>query len=201
MATIIKTNYLSRQHGGQRQVLNSLYYYAHRRDRDGELVSRTGFSRDRDDLTAGAMKDVIEGSDGAYYYRMVLSPGTAHDSDLNLKDWTRDLVLELEGKHGKFPYVAVEHRDQTDYAHVHVVMVLDRKLDRAELDQLRDTGTKIYDLRREWYEPSQEQTKDIDRHLAREPITYNEAFIAGYSDEPDERIRHLRRDKGQSLDK
>jgi hypothetical protein len=199
MATIIKANYCSGQQGGQKRALTAISYYVHRHNADGQRVSRMGFSRDRDDLDARAMRDLINQGDGGYYYRMVLSPGAPHDTDVNLKDWTRDVMLELEGKHGEFPYVAIEHRDQTDYAHVHVVMVLDQKLSRAELDQLRDAGTTMYELRREWYEPS--YSREADQQVPREPIAYSEAFIAGYSDEPDDQVRRLRKDKFQSLDR
>lgn len=199
MATIVKLNYRTAQQGGQTSALGSINYYAHRKDIDGQQTIRTGFSRDHDELDTQTMKDLIEKSSGAYYYRMVLSPGAEHDTSLDLKDWTRDLMLELEGKHGEFPYVAIEHRDQTDHAHVHVVMVLDQKLTRADLDQLRDAGTELYELRRDWYEPNQE--RDTDKQVSREAIPQNEAFIGGYNDEPDDQTRRLRRDKNKSLDR
>lgn len=201
MATVVKINYRTSEQNGQKSVMSSVTYYAHRRDTQGQQVSRNGFSRDQDDLDLQAMKAVIENADGTYYYRVVLSPGAPRDSDVDLKEWTRDLMLELEGKHGDFPYVAIEHRDQTDYAHVHLVMVLDQKLTRVELDQLRDAGTELYELRRDWYEPSHSQAREADKDWPREPVTYSEAFIAGYSDEPDDQVRRLRRDKGKSLDR
>jgi hypothetical protein len=199
MATIIKLNYQTEQQGGQKSALGSISYYAHRRDMDGQQVSRMGFSRDRDDLTTQEMRDVIEKGGGDYYYRMVLSPGTEKDTSLDLKDWTRDLMLELEGKHGEFPYVAIEHRDQTDHAHVHIVMVLDQKLTRAELNQMREAGTMMHELRRDWYEPS--QVRDADRFVAREPVAYSETSIAGYSDEPDDQLQRLHKHKSKSLDR
>ncbi len=201
MATIVKLNYQSAERGGQKSALGSINYYAHRRDMDGQATSRMGFSRDVDDLDTQAMRDLIQQSDGTYYYRVVLSPGAEHDTDVNLKDWTRDVLLELEGKHGEFPYVAIEHRDQTDHAHVHVVMVLDQKLDRADLDRLRGAGTEMYELRRDWYEPSQARARDVEKDIAREPVAYNETFIAGYNDEPDDHTRRLRRNQNKSLDR
>lgn len=201
MATIVKLNYQSTDRGGQKSAVGSVNYYAHRRDMDGQVASRTGFSRDSDNLDTQAMRDLIQQSDGTYYYRMVLSPGAEHDTDVNLKNWTRDVLLELEGKHGEFPYVAIEHRDQTDYAHVHVVMVLDRKLDRADLDKLRDAGTTLYEQRRDWYEPSQSPTSDVEKDVTKEPVAYDETFIAGYNDEPDDHTRRLRRNQNKSLDR
>lgn len=199
MATIIKANYGSAQQNVWQKALTAINYYVHRDNADGQRVSRTGFSRDHDDLDVQTMRDLIGGSDGRYYYRMILSPGAPHDTDVNLKDWTRDLMLELEGKHGDFPYVAIEHRDQTDHAHVHLVIVLDQKLSRAELDQLRDTGTSLYESRRDWYEPS--YLREADKHVSREPIAYSEAFIAGYSDESEDQMRRSRRDRSKSLDR
>jgi hypothetical protein len=199
MATIVKTNYATAWQGGRTRASAAINYYAHRDNVDGQRVNRMGFSRDLEGLDTQAMKDVIEKTDGNYYYRMVLSPGAAHDTELDLKDWTRDLMLELEDKHGNFPYVAIEHRDQTDYAHVHVVMVLQQKLTQQELDHLRDAGTALCELRREIYEPS--QTKIADKHLEQEPITMSETFIAGYSDEPDDQMQRLRKDKSKSLDR
>lgn len=187
------------QQDGKKKALTAISYYVHRDNAYGQRVSRLGFSRDRDDLDVQMMRDLIGGSDGSYYYRMVLSPGAPHDTDVNLKDWTRDLLLELESKHGEFPYVAIEHRDQTDHAHVHIVMVLHQKLSRAELDQVREAGTSLYESRRDWYEPS--YARETDRQVSREHIAYSEAFIAGYSDEPDTQVRRLRRDKGQSLER
>jgi hypothetical protein len=199
VATIIKANYGSSEQNGRQKALTAINYYVHRHNADGQYVNRTGFSRDHDDLDLQTMKDLIGGSNGGYYYRMILSPGALQDTDVNLKDWTRDLMLELEGKHGEFPYVAIEHRDQTDHAHVHLVMVLDQKLSRAELDQLRDTGTSLYESRRDWYEPS--YSREADKQVSREPIAHSEAFIAGYSDEPDDQVHRLRKNRSQSLDR
>jgi hypothetical protein len=201
MATIVKVNYLSAERGGQKSAMGSVNYYAHRKDIDGQHVSRMGFSRDEDILDPQQMRDVIQQSDGSYYYRMVLSPGAEHDTAVSLKDWTRDVMLELEARHGEFPYVAIEHRDQTDYAHVHVVMVLEQKLSRTELDQLRETGTTLHEQRREWYEPTTDRSRESEQHLLHESVTYSEGFIAGYNDDPDEPIRTPRKNKYLSLDR
>jgi hypothetical protein len=199
MPTVVKLNYRTANQGGQQSALGSVNYYAHRRDVDGQVVSRLGFSRYQDGLDTQAMKDVIAQADGTYYYRMVLSPGANHDTNVDLKEWTRDLMLELEGKHGEFPYVAIEHCDQTDFAHVHVVMVLDQKLTTPELDKLRETGTELYELRRDIYEPV--QTKAVDKQVQHEQIAFTETYISGHSDEPDDQTRQLRKDRHKSLDR
>jgi hypothetical protein len=201
MATIVKTNYRHADKGGLKAAVGSINYYAHRRDREGQIVERSGFSREQDGLNTQEMQNLIQQGEEQYFYRMVLSPGAEKDSDVDLQDWTRDTLLELEEKYGDFPYIAIEHRDQTDFAHVHVVMVVDKKLDRDDLENLRDMGSELYDMCREWYEPSLSQAREPEKHLSREVVEYSEDFIAGYHDEPEESIRYQKRDKNKSLDR
>lgn len=201
MAIIVKTNYCHADRGGLKAAVGSVSYYAHRRDREGQVVERFGFSRELEGLNTQQMSELIQQGDGQYFYRMVLSPGAEKDSDVDLREWTRDVLLELEGKYGDFPYVAIEHRDQTDYAHVHVVAVLDKKLDRDDLENLREVGGELHDRQREWYEPSSSHSREPEQHLSREMISYSEGYVAGYHDEPEDSIKQLRRDKSKSLDR
>jgi hypothetical protein len=201
MTTIVKTNYRHADRGGLKAAVGSIYYYAHRRDREGQIVERSGFNRNQDGLNTQEMQNLIQQGEGQYFYRMVLSPSAEKDSDVDLQDWTRDVLLELEGKYGNFPYVAIEHRDQTDYAHVHIVMVLDKKLDKDDLENLRDIGSELNDIQREWYQPSLSQAREPEKHQSREIIAYSEGFIAGYHDEPEESVKYQKRDKSKSLDR
>jgi hypothetical protein len=196
MASIIRANYRTAASGGLTVVLGSISYYAHRRDRDGQQMSRDGFSRDATGLDAVAMRDAIRQAEGDYYYRVLLSPGAAQDTNVNLQTWTRDSLLALEKEHGEFTYVAIEHRDQTDYAHVHVVMVLDKKLEKEDLEDLREYSAEIFETRREVVEPSREM---LERHEPqREADGYLDAYITSYHDDP-EAIERLRRNKDKSL--
>jgi hypothetical protein len=134
--------------------------------------------------------------EGDYYYRLLLSPGANQDTNVDLQTWTRDSLLALEKEHGEFSYVAIEHRDQTDYAHVHVVMVLDKKLSKEDLENLREYSAEIFEPRREVVEPSREM---LERHQPeREVDGYLEAYITSYHDDP-EAIERLRRNKDKSL--
>jgi hypothetical protein len=80
-------------------------------------------------------------------------------------------------------------------------MALDKKLDRDDLENLRDMGSELYEMRREWYEPTLTQAREPEKHLSREMIAHSEGFIAGYYDEPEESIRYQKRDKSKSLDR
>jgi hypothetical protein len=195
MASIVKANYRNAASGGLTAVLGSISYYAHRRDRDGQQIERNGFSRDGDELETAAMRDVIRQAEGDYYYRLVLSPGVGRDTEVDLQTWTRDSLLALEKEHGEFPYVAIEHRDQTDFAHVHVVLVLEKKLDREDLQNLRDYSTEIFEPRFQVYEVSRDLPQ---RHLEKETVDYSEGYVTPYHDDP-EAAERLRRSRDRSL--
>jgi hypothetical protein len=196
MASVVRANYRTAAFEGLTVVLGSISYYAHHRDRDGQLVSREGFSRDATGLDAVTMRDVIRQAEGDYYYRILLSPGADQGTNVDLQTWTRDSLLALEKEYGEFPYVAIEHRDQTDYAHVHVVMVLDKRLDKEDLENLRAYSTEIFEPRREVVEPSREI---LERHEPQREIDgYLDAYITSYHDDP-EAIERLRRSKDKSL--
>jgi hypothetical protein len=195
MASIVKANYRSATLGGLTAVLGSISYYTHRRDRDGHRVEREGFSRDGDDLDTAAMRDVIHQAEGDYYYRLVLSPGVERDTEVDLQTWTRDSLLALEKEHGEFPYVAIEHRDQTDFAHVHVILVLSKKLDKEDLQSLRDYSTEIFEPRLQVYEVSRDLPT---RQSEREVVDYSEGYVTPYHDDP-EAAERLKRTRDRSL--
>jgi hypothetical protein len=196
MLSIVKANYRHASAGGCAMTVKAVNYYAHRRDREGNLVSRDGFSRDEEGLDVAAMRDAIRQADGDYYYRVVLSPGDHKDTQVDLKDWTRDSLLALEKDYGEFTYVAIEHRDQTNHAHVHVIVVLDKKLSKDDLENLRDTSTTLYEQRRDWLEPYKDTPqRDYAEH---EVIDYSDGYVTPYNDEP-ERMKQHKRDVSKSL--
>jgi hypothetical protein len=191
MASIVKANYRTASSGGLTAVLGSISYYAYRRDQDGQRVEREGFSRDTDGLNTVAMRDVIRQTEGDYYYRLVLSPGAEQETEVDLQTWTRDSLLTLEKEHGEFPYVAIEHRDQTDYAHVHIVLVVNQKFDKEDLQSLRDYSTELFEPRQQVYEVSRELP---ERHTEREVVDYSEGYVTPYHEDPEaaERLKRSR---------
>lgn len=196
MASIVKANYRHANAGGRAVAVKAVNYYAYRVDATGCRVRREGFSRDEDGLGAEAMRGLIRQAEGSYYYRIMLSPGDDKDTHVDLKEWTRDSLLALEKDYGEFTYVAVEHRDQTDHAHVHVVLVLDKKLSKDDLENLRETSTTLYEQRRDWLEPYKDAPQRD--YSEREVVDYADGYVMPYNDEPDPMKQH-KRDVGKSL--
>jgi hypothetical protein len=69
-----------------------------------EPLHRLAFDRDYDDLSRRQVTHDLEHAEGMYAYRLVLSPGEDLRGE-NLRDWTRQVMLEIERKHFQPSYL------------------------------------------------------------------------------------------------
>ncbi|MGL4611279.1 MAG: relaxase/mobilization nuclease domain-containing protein [Trueperaceae bacterium] len=124
-----------------------LRYAATRENSRGEKQDREIFSKDKDqhDLKEATTKLKSLSSDESYHlaYRFVLSPDTgAETSPEAMRDWTREMMTKVERNH-QLEWFAVAHAGDnahTNHAHVHVVAVIDRRINKDELAALRQYG-------------------------------------------------------------
>jgi hypothetical protein len=102
-----------------------LKYIEHRRrDETESLDDRRIFDAKSEVVNrAAAINDIMDhaGMRDAYYHKVMLSPGP--DAPVaDYRQWTRDLMHDLEEKQGKtLHWYAVQHRN-TEHFHVHVVI-------------------------------------------------------------------------------
>src|SRR6266487_1510452 len=101
-----------------------LKYLEHRqRDESERREDRGIFSKDRDQVERQeATEDVMEHtSSRVSYHKIVLSPGE-DEPILNWRDWTREVMADLEQAQGKeLHWYAVQHSN-TEHEHVHLVV-------------------------------------------------------------------------------
>jgi hypothetical protein len=104
-----------------------LKYVEHRRlDETESRDDRRIFDEHSDVINRkDAIRDVMEhagtGQRDAYYHKIMLSPGP----DIPVEDyrqWTRDLMRDLEQKQGKKLHWYVVQHHNTEHAHVHVII-------------------------------------------------------------------------------
>jgi hypothetical protein len=118
---IVKANYVKRGEGDRARAKATIRYITHRRDREGERVTRDlfGFEGMLTKQTAYRLIDEAP-QKGRYYYRMILSPDPRREDryrDLDLKALTRATMLNR---------------------HVHTLVILNgRRLTRADFASLR----------------------------------------------------------------
>jgi hypothetical protein len=121
-------------------------YITHRRDREGEKVTRDlfGFDGNLSKDTAYQMIDDAP-EKRRYYYRIIISPDPRREDsyrDLDLENLTIETMLKLEERLGHpLQFVAAIHDDHSPHRHVHTLVIHNgRRLTREDFAMLRNYG-------------------------------------------------------------
>jgi hypothetical protein len=140
---IIKANYCKKGAGETGRAKATIRYIAHRRDLDGEKVTRDLFGFDGN-ISKDTAYQMIDGAPERrrYYYRIIISPDPRREDsykDLDLRTLTRATMLKLEERYGKpIQFIAAIHDDHSPHRHVHTLVILNgRRLTRADFASLR----------------------------------------------------------------
>lgn len=144
---IVKSNYVKRGKGERGRAKATVRYITHRRDRDGQTVTRKLFGFDGELTKEHAYRMIDEAQKGTIFYRFVLSPDPKREDrykDLGLSDITIHTMLKLEERLGRqVQFCATEHTDHSPHRHVHVLaLVGGRKLTREDFQALRNEATE-----------------------------------------------------------
>ena len=157
---VVKGRYV--KSGNVKSIKASARYYSTRENDRGERMERPGFSSDNDQLERKETYERLEQADRehAYHYRMVVSPGTDRDAEgVDLKDYTRTVVEEVEKEQGRVSWLAFEHSGNsahTDRAHVHIILSTDEKFDKEDFSRMRDHASRSFS-------ESREESRSLDR--------------------------------------
>ncbi|HEU5375445.1 MAG TPA: hypothetical protein VFV38_08405 [Ktedonobacteraceae bacterium] len=126
---IVKNRYVKRrpvqsqQH--IRKLLNAHVKYIEHRSREvGETPeSRALFDAERDRVgREEVVNDVMSHtSPGVSYHKLVLSPAD-NEPVTDWREWTREVMADLEDHQGKDLHWYAVHHDNTDHGHVHVIL-------------------------------------------------------------------------------
>jgi hypothetical protein len=118
----------------------------HRRDREGERVTRDlfGFEGSLSKETAYRMIDEAPAK-RRYYYRIIISPDPRREDsyrDLSLRNLTIETMLKLEERLGHpIQFIAAIHDDHSPHRHVHTLVIHNgRRLTREDFAMLRNYG-------------------------------------------------------------
>ncbi|MEY4529765.1 MAG: hypothetical protein RLZZ156_486 [Deinococcota bacterium] len=118
-------------------------YYQHRPDEEGTRADRVAFTGDKDKVTREEVGQVIDEAGGRYAYRMVMSPNPEQKmNEVQLREWTREVMREAGAMHRMGEYTAVAHTKQTDQPHVHVVAISETKMKPEDFKALREVGDR-----------------------------------------------------------
>ena len=156
---VIKANYVKRGKVGNAKAKDTIRYIQHRSGKDNERVMRPLFTSDSPMTRLEAYQFIDEAPKGTHFYTIIVSPDptmedTYHDLDMRaLTIATMQTVAEIVQT--PVIWVAAIHDDHTDKNHVHALAALNRRLERPELDQIRQSTTQA----------CLEQRRELDRSL------------------------------------
>lgn len=96
---VVKSNFVKRGKGERQRAKATIRYIQHRRDREGERVTRTLFGYDGELTRQQAYKMIDEAPKGTIFYRIVVSPDPAREDrykDLGCRSDTDQQIQGLD---------------------------------------------------------------------------------------------------------
>lgn len=146
---ILKAAYTARSRGGLGRAKAGTRYVIHRPSDERPREYRSGFDVDYDRVDKGEAYDRLDGARGAYFYRLTLAPGEGRGTVADMHEWTRQVMRRVDERAGSDTWIAWEHRDHSSHDHVHVIAVLDRRLDRDDLRDIRGYADETWQRERD----------------------------------------------------
>jgi hypothetical protein len=138
---IVKANY-TKQAGAAKA---SVRYIEHRPGKEGERTTRALFGSDGLMGRYQAYEMIDGAAVGSSFFRLVLSPDPKKEDtgrDLALRDITKMTMDTLEERIGKpVSWVAAVHQDHAPHRHVHILAVVEGRLQPQDFQALRKTAT------------------------------------------------------------
>ena len=158
---IVKANYVKRGMGEKTKAKATIRYIEHRPGKEGAKITRTLFGRDGVIGRHEAYRMIDEAEKGSIFFRFVLSPDPKQEDtkrDLFLRDVTEKTMLSLEERvHKSISWVAAVHADHAPHRHVHIVAIVQGRLQAQDFQALRQTATEACLEQRKERDLTQEQ--------------------------------------------
>jgi hypothetical protein len=143
---ICKANYVNRNENERANAKGSVRYIQHRRDKDGEKITRTLYGPDGEMERTDAYRMIDDATKGSFIYRFAISPDPAtedNNHDLDMRDIAMQTMAALEERLGvPLNWVAATHADHAPHLHAHLIAIVPHKLDVQDLGLLRETATQ-----------------------------------------------------------
>jgi len=149
---IIKASYTKQARGAK----DNIRYIEQRPGKEGEKTIRTLFGIEGKMERREAYEMIDSAKEGSIFFRFIISPDPEKEDtqkDLQLREITERTMKQLEKQIKKqVQWVAAIHSDHKPHRHIHVMAVVERKLNSQH----------FYYMRREATEASLDQRKELD---------------------------------------
>jgi hypothetical protein len=163
----VGTSFVKRGKVGNEKAKDTARYIQHRPGKDNERVMRPLFTSDSPMTRLDAYQFIDEAPKGTKFFTVIISPDPATEDthyDLDMRAVTRttmqtiEEIVSAQGITTPVIWVAAIHDDHTDKNHVHALAAIQGRLDKPDLDRLREATTNA----------CLEQRRELDRTLERQ---------------------------------
>jgi hypothetical protein len=139
----------------------AIRYIEHRPGKEGEKVKRELYGSDGRMERGEAYQLIDDAEKGTVFFRIVISPDPQTEDtekDLRLAEITAQTMRQLADRLTKdVPYVAVEHDDHAPHRHVHILALVNGRLNTQDFQALRETATEAALSQRQERDMAREQ--------------------------------------------
>jgi hypothetical protein len=170
----VGTSFVKRGKVGNAKAKDNVRYIQHRPDKDKEAVMRPLFGSEGPMTRLEAYQFIDEAPKGTKFFTIIINPDpdkedTHKDLDMRAITMTTmqtiEEIITAQGITTPVIWVAAVHDDHTDKNHVHALAALQGRLDKPDLDRIREATTKACleqrrELDRAFSLQAQEQKRD-----------------------------------------
>jgi hypothetical protein len=164
---VVVASFVKRGKVGNAKAKDTVRYIQHRPDKDKERVMRPLFTSDGPMTRQEAYQFIDEAPKGTKFFTIIISPDPEKEDthkDLDMRALTMTTMQTIEelitaqGITTPVVWVAAVHDDHTDKNHVHALASIQGRLDKPDLDRVREATTNA----------CLEQRRELDRILERQ---------------------------------
>jgi hypothetical protein len=161
----VGTNYVRRGTVGNAKAKDTVRYIQHRAGKDKERVMRPLFTSDGPMTRLEAYQFIDEAPKGTHLYTVIINPDPSTedtDKDLDMRQIAITTMRTIAAiVDTPVIWVAAVHDDHTDKNHVHALAALPRRLEKPELNRIREeTTTACLEQRRELDRARERQARE-----------------------------------------
>jgi hypothetical protein len=184
---VVTASFVKRGKVGNAKAKDTVRYIQHRKGRENERVWRPLFTSDGPETRQEAYQFIDEAPKGTKFFTIIISPDPEREDthkDLDMRQITIITmqtiaeIMRTQGITTPVNWVAAVHDDHTDKNHVHALAAIQGRLDKPDVERIREATTKIcLEQRRERDWMLERQARERERgEWALEPTLEEDAW-------------------------
>jgi hypothetical protein len=165
---VVTARFVRRGKVGNAKAKDTIRYIQHRPGQDRERMTRPLFGSDGPMQRLEAYEFIDTAPKGTAFFTIVISPdpaGEDKEKDLDMRAITLTTMQTIEERvRTPVVWVAAVHDDHTDIRHIHALAAVQGRLEKPDLQRLRDATTQVcLEQRRERDHAREQETQQRER--------------------------------------